>query len=225
MRYFGVSLGAAAVLIVSGCGGEAPRLVDGSRPDDVPQALADRVPDAVMTRVRVVRARGLDPVLLRACLYRSNVKLGRRAVVVERAGVSGRSITFAYPGAPALYGCDGIPDVLADPDRPKGSPWCGGAYGNTVRGRLTDPRLTLCQGRERNLVGFVWVHAARGAHWVVVRDEDVREVYEVATLLPVRVTTTTGTRWLRSDASFDLEEYAADGRKLRAYTLTAAVAG
>jgi hypothetical protein len=41
----------------------------------------------------------------------------------------------------------------------------------------------------------------------------------------VRVTTVEGVHAARSAASFDIEEYAIDGRKLRAYTLNTAVAG
>ena len=41
----------------------------------------------------------------------------------------------------------------------------------------------------------------------------------------MRVTTTDGVEPESSRASFDVEEYAADGRKLREYVLEAAVAG
>ena len=55
-------------------------------------------------------------------------------------------------------------------------------------------------------------------------DAGRREVYEVAESLPVRVTTTENVNPAGS-ASFDIEEYAADGSKLREYTLEAQVAG
>jgi len=50
-----------------------------------------------------------------------------------------------------------------------------------------------------------------------------REVYEVTAALPVRVTTTEAVDPAGS-ASFDIEEYAADGSKVRVYTLDAQVA-
>jgi hypothetical protein len=61
------------------------------------------------------------------------------------------------------------------------------------------------------------------AKWVVVSDGGTREVYEVAESLPVRVTTTENIGL--GKASFAIEEYAADGSKLREYTLEAQVAG
>ena len=56
-------------------------------------------------------------------------------------------------------------------------------------------------------------------------DAGRREVYEVAESLPVRVTTTEGVELESSRASFAIEEYAADGSKLREYVLETAVAG
>jgi len=223
-------LGVALVTLVTlaGCGGRStppPQLADGTDSPPLPAVLSG-LDDAVMTRVRVARAAELDPALLRTCLFRSDVQLGGRSIVVERVGVVGWDVTFAYPGGPAFYACDAIPDSLPpDSDRPKGSPWCGGSYGRTVRRRLTDPRLHLCQARDGKLVGFVWVHAGRRARWVAVRDGDRREVYETAGAMPVRVTTTAGVDTATSSASFGIEEYGADGTRLRAYTLRASVAG
>ena len=179
-----------------------------------------------MTRMRAVRASELDRALLETCLDRSYVELRGHSVVVERTGVAGSGLTFAYPGAPAFYACDAIPDPLPpDPDRAEGNPWCGGSYGRTIHGRLTDPRLHLCQAQSGRLVGFVWVHAGRGARWVVVRDGGRREIYETTGAEPVRVTTVDGVDAEHSSAAFDIEEYGADGTRLRSYTLQTAVAG
>ena len=126
-----------------------------------------------------------------------------------------------------MYGCDKILDPInvEDPDMPGGGIWCGGAAGRLDNGMLNDPRLDLCTNTDDELTAFAWVEPRPDAKWVVVSDADKREVYEVAESLPVRVTTTDGTAPESSKASFDIEEYGADGTKLREYTLEAAVAG
>ena len=93
------------------------------------------------------------------------------------------------------------------------------------RGRLNDPRLSLCPNTTDDITAFAWVEPERDAKWVVVSDAGNREVYEVVESLPVRVTPTDGTTLEGASALFDIEEYAADGRKLREHTLRAQVAG
>jgi hypothetical protein len=218
---------AALATVAAGCGGKAsspPSLVGGSRPPPIPAVLAEKLGDAVMTRVRVARAEAIDPVRLRTCTQPARMLLGQRSIVVERTGVAGASLGFAVP-AEGLYACQSIPDPVPDRDRPKGSPWCVGSYGRTVGGRLTDPRLSLCESEGGRWTAFVWVEPVKQARWVVVRDGPQREIYEVAGSLPVRVTTTSGVRPQRSAASFDVEQYAADGAKLASYVLDAVVAG
>ena len=88
---------------------------------------------------------------------------------------------------------------------------------------LNDPRLDLCQGIDGRVTAFAWASPSQGTRWMVV-GRHPREVYEVIVSLPVRITTTEAVDPAGS-ASFDIEEYAADGRKVRVYTLDAEVAG
>lgn len=172
-----------------------------------------------MTRVRTVSASGIDVRRLEACGLRPRNK---RATVVERVGLNGASLTFRV-GA-SVNACDAIPHPARDPDRPYEGIWCGSAVGRLDHGKLNDPRLDLCTAEDGELTAFTWVQASSTAKWVVVNNGGVREVYEVVRSLPVRVTTTESVQPTGS-ASFDIEEFSADGRKLRAYTLDASVAG
>jgi hypothetical protein len=209
----------ALVALVAGCGGDGspPQLVDGSRPAAVPAVLAG-LDGAVMTRARTVPASDHDRDRLVAC----GLPFGASDTVVERVGLEGSSLTFA--GGSGLNGCDAIPDPAEDPDRPYGGIWCGASVGRVTDGVLNDPRLDLCTAESGEVTAFVWVEPQPAAKWVVVSDAGSREVYEVAGSLPVRVTTTEGVR-AEGSALFDIEEYGADGTRLREYTLEAAVAG
>ncbi len=89
---------------------------------------------------------------------------------------------------------------------------------------LNDPRLDLCTNTDSEITAFAWVDPRPDAKWVVVSDTGKREVYEVVKSLPVRVTTTENVN-PAGKASFDVEEYGADGALLTEYTLEAAVAG
>ena len=214
-------LGTLLMLIaLAGCGGDGPpQLVDGSQAGELPAELAE-LDDAVMTRLAVKSETEFDEEELRAC----GVLFDGERMVVERVGVRGSSLTL--PSGRLLYGCDGIPDpsTAVDPDRPYGGIWCGGANGRLDDGKLNDPRLDLCANTDGELTAFVWVEPQRNAKWVVVSDAGSREVYEVAESLPVRVTTAEHIDPAGS-ASFNIEEYAAHGSKLREYTLDAQVAG
>jgi hypothetical protein len=213
-----------ALVAVTGCSGggsSPPQLVDGSRPAEVPEALAD-LDRAVMTRTRIT-AREIAQRGLRSCERLASAHAEPGSAVVERVGVDGASLTFG--GGSTLNACDAIAHPFADPDRPAGSPWCGGSVGTMVRGRLRDPRLDLCTAEGGDITAFAFVEPGDDAKWIAVAEGDRREIYEVAGSFPVRVTTVRGLRAAKSAASFDIEEYAADGRKLRAHTLNAAVAG
>ena len=146
-------------------------------------------------------------------------------MVVERVGLRGSSLTFRTGST--LYGCDKIPNPFTaeDPDLPYGGIWCASPNGRFDEGALNDPRLSLCPNTKNDVTAFVWVEPQADAKWIVVSDAGRREVYEVAAGLPVRVATTDGVQPENSRASFDVEEYSADGHELRAYTLDAAVAG
>jgi hypothetical protein len=212
------------VLALAGCGGDdsSPQLVDGSTASELPAEL-DGLDDAVLTRTGVFAASGIDQEKFAAC---GLLPGGVDTVVVERAGLHGSSLTFSG-SASNLYACDKIADPInvEDPDNPGGGIWCGGAAGRLEGDMLNDPRLDICTNIDGELTAFAWVEPQPDARWVVVSDAGTREVYEMAESLPVRVTTTDGTRPESSRASFAVEEYGADGTKLREYTLEAAVAG
>jgi hypothetical protein len=182
-----------------------------------------------MTRTAVVPAGEVASDELAACstpvaFGGSNTQgLERITTVVERVGVQGSSWTFA--ASTLLHGCDRIPDPAKDPDdNPYGGLWCGSASGRLLGATLNDPRLDLCTSADSDLTAFAWVEPGPDAKWIAVSDAGNREVYEVAESLPVRVTTTDNVNPVGS-ASFTIEEYAADGSKLRDYTLRAQVAG
>ena len=66
------------------------------------------------------------------------------AVVVERVGLRGSSLTFRTGST--LYGCDKIPNPFTaeDPDLPYGGIRCASPNGRFDEGGLNDPRLSLC---------------------------------------------------------------------------------
>jgi hypothetical protein len=223
------SLGTLFLLMaLAGCGGSdsSPQLVDGSPAAELPAAL-EGLDDAVLTRTAVVPAGDTDPDELTACWTPTAsvdaAGLERITKVVERAGLQGSSWTFA--ASSSLYACDRIPDPAIDPDdNPYKGLWCGSPSGRLEGAQLNDPRLDLCTSNDGDVTAFVWVEPQPEAKWVVVSDAGSREVYEVAASLPVRVTTADSVNPAGS-ASFAVEEYAADGSKLREYTLNAQVAG
>jgi hypothetical protein len=178
--------------------------------------------DAVLTRTTIVSARDIKEGALDAC----GVEPAPDTDVIERIGLRGSSLTFARGGS-SLYGCDKIPDPFTaeDPDLPLGGIWCSSPNGHfDGAGALYDPRLGLCPNTDGEYTAFAWVEPQLAAKWVVVSDAGAREVYAAAESLPVRVTTTENVDPAGS-ASFAIEEYAADGSKLREYTLHAQVAG
>jgi hypothetical protein len=140
--------------------------------------------------------------------------------VVERIGVSGRSITFLGPGKRTAHACDS-----AASRRSHGQQWCGHAFDRVDLARLHDPRLSLtCRAADGNPVGFAWIEPLRDTTYVVVQQAGYAEVYAVAGDIPVRVTTAE-TEVESSRAAFSISEHAADGRRLRSYELDAQVAG
>lgn len=209
-----------AAATLAGCGGDAarPQLVDGSRAAELPAELTG-LDDAVMTRTEVVPAGEVGGLV--ACDLEP---ASADTEAVERVGLRGSSITFAGIGT-SLYGCHAIPGKpVVDPDNPGNGIWCSGAAGRLDAEGLNDPRLSLCQDADGNVTAFAWVEPDLDTEWVVVDDAGRREVYEVAAGLPVRVITTDSID-PDGSASFEIEEYAADGSKLRGYVLETAVAG
>ena len=175
----------------------------------------------MLTRTEVKNESDLDQDEYEACGVPAD---GGDRTVVERTGLHGSSLTIE--SGPLLFGCDKIPDPFTaeDPDLPFGGIWCA------VRTDASTPACSTTPGwisaRTRTASSRVSLgRAAAGDEVVVVSDAGRREVYEVAESLPVRVTTTEGVQAESSRASFDIEEYAADGSKLREYVLETAVAG
>jgi hypothetical protein len=210
------------VLALAGCGDDSsPQLVDGSQAAELPAEL-DGLDDTVMTRTAVKRESDLDAQEYQSCGV--PMDSGNRTVI-ERTGVHGSSLTIE--SGYLLFGCDKIPDpaTAEDSDLPYGGIWCSSPNGSRESGELNDPRLSLCPNIDSETTAFAWVEPRQDAKWIVVSDAGNREVYEVVQALPVRVTTTDGTRPLSSKASVAIEEYAADGTMLTEYTLEAAVAG
>lgn len=215
-------VGLLVVALLAGCGGDSspPQLVDGTQAAELPVEL-DGLDDGVLARTAVTDEAAFDEEELRACGILFD---GGTRPVVERTGTQGSSLTLR--SGRLLYACDKIlePQSAEDADLPFGGIWCGGPNGRLDNGKLNDPRLSLCQDTSGEITAFVWVEPQSDAKWVVVADAGRREVYEVAGSLPVRVTTTENID-PAGRASFDVEEYAADGTKLREYVLEAAVAG
>jgi hypothetical protein len=201
-----------AALVIAGCAATTkspPRLLDGSSAASPPAALARLRGPLALGRMRAVAASAADSPRLHSCLRRFGLDgLPRQAVVIERLGVAGASITFRDPGANVLNGCDAVAP---------GGRFCGGAVGLLRHGRLLDPRLDLtCR------IGFAWIEPLRGARWVAVEQRTYTELYLVAAGAPVRATTDDVKD---ATAIFRVRQYAADGRELTRAKLEARVAG
>lgn len=215
---------AVTLVALTSCGGGGsppPQLFDGTVSPDLPPLLKGLAGGAAMTAARAVPASSLEAGRLRRCEDWVDASPGS-GPVVERVGVNGGSLTFAVGSH--MYGCDAIAQPARDPDRAPGDPWCRGAVGRLERGTLNDPRLGLCTAADGDVTAFAWIQPGPDTAWVVVRDGNDAEVYEVAGGLPVRVTTTEDVDPSGS-ASFDVEEYGADGTRLRGGQLDAQVAG
>jgi hypothetical protein len=144
------------------------------------------------------------------------------AVIVERIGVFGESLTFADDAGKTLYSCDGG----TDPSGERRPPWCGGSSGRLLHGRLLDPRLDiLCRDHEGRPLAYAWVVPVPGAHWIGVDQGSYTEVYEVLAGLPVRVATLRGIQLGRSRATFAVTQFDATGKALVKGPLETAVAG
>ena len=206
----------ALVFVVSACssnGGRPKRLLDGR-----PAARFLPVRDSVVAAGRVLRHADV-----RDCLaIDDRVDVRADALVVERIGVDGDSLTFANRDGNGVYACDGGSDASGE----RQPPWCATVFGELVHGRLLDPRLdVLCRDRRRRPLAYAFIDPVSGAHWVGVRQDGYVELYEVLAGLPVRIASTRGVDAEAARASFEVTQYDAAGRELVAGTLAAAVAG
>jgi len=223
-RFLAVASTLALGFGVSSCGGHgSPQLLDGREPPPLPAALAD-LDGAAMTIVEVRAVSGGGDRRGRSCERRVE-QAKSRSPIVERMAPVGASITFRAESG-GVVACDEIAGTLSASNNPESStPWCGGSYGRLYDGVLRDPRLDLCWPADGGpLTAFAWINPRPGVRWIVIRDGETRHVYEVAAGLPVRVARKLKATVAES-ASFDVEEYASDGTRLRSYTLDTKVAG
>ena len=208
-----------AALAAAGCAGGAQPppavLADGSQARPPPVELEGVESPTVATRARVLRPSAIDT---GSTVARCDGP--RNALVIQRVGVSGTSVTYLGPERRAMYGCDGTAH-----GRTTRTAWCGHAYTRLRAGRLLDPRLSLtCLSTDDEPLGFGWLQSAADASYVVVARAGYNEVYAVARELPVRAVTDDVDLGAAS-ATFSVSEHARDGQRLREYVVEARVSG
>lgn len=207
-----------AGLLLAGCdsGGDRPKRLLDRRP--APEFKT--VSGSVIASGRVLEGTALGA-RFRSCRP-PNSAVGSDAVVVERVGALGESLTFTDRTRKLLYACDGG----VDPSGERVPPWCGMAVGTLSRGTLLDPRLDiLCRERSGRRLAYAWVEPAAGVRWIGVDQGSYTEIYEVLARLPVRIASTRGIQAGRSQATFDVTQYDSNGQELIEGKLEAEVAG
>jgi hypothetical protein len=207
-----------AVVLLAGCDS------DGDRPERLLYGQAAQefspVPESVIASGRVLDGTTLGGRFANCRLPETGVR--NDAVVVERVGVFGESLTFADADHKTLYGCDGGTDAAGE----RKPPWCGNPAGLLVKGKLLDPRLdVLCRDPKGRPLAYAWVEPAAGARWVGVDQDTYIEIYEVLAGLPVRIASARGVQPSRARATFDVTQYDKDGKELIKGKLEAQVAG
>jgi len=207
------------VLVAAACdeGGRPRHLLYGQ---DAPEFHPVR--GGVMTEGRILGRTTLGR-RLESCLSPfDGANVAGNAMVVERTGVVGESLTFADRNHTGVYACDGG----IDPAGERRPPWCGGSFGAFADGRLLDPRLdVICRDRRRAPLAYAFVEPVAGAHWIGVDQGRYTEIYEVLAGLPVRIGSTRHVNALAARASFEVTQYDVHGRELVRGVLEAAVAG
>lgn len=207
-----------AVLLVAGCdgGGDRPeRLLDG-------QAAQEFRPvrGSVIAFGRVLEATTLGR-RFTSCRP-TGAGIRSDAVIVERTGVFGESLTFADVDQKTLYACDGGTDAAGE----RKPPWCGSSAGLLFGGKLVDPRLDIaCRDRKGRPLAYAWVEPAVGVRWIGVDQGSYTEIYEVLAKLPVRIVSARGVQPSRARATFDVTQYDSQGKELIKGKLEAQVAG
>lgn len=180
------------------------------------------VPGSVLTSARTLRGATLGSRLERCLAPVGGGSIPGDAVVVERVGVDGESLTFAGASGAGVYACDGG----ADPAGERPLPWCGLVFGERESGRLLDPRLDVnCRDRRGIRLAYAFVEPVVGAHWIGVARDGYVEVYEALAGLPVRIATTSQIAAEEARATFEITQYDRAGRELVHAELEAAVAG
>lgn len=216
-------LGLLALVVVasSGCSRDDPppaELADGAAARPPPVLLEDIDGPIVMSRARVLpRASLKTGTPISRCVSRA---ADPAAVVVERVGVAGSSVTFSDSRGRELRGCD-----ASSLRKDRATIWCGHAFARLRGGRLRDPRLSLtCRDADGEPLGFVWVQPDASASYVVVRHARYGEAHPVVAELPVRVTTKEVDADTAS-AALAVSEHRRDGSLIRSYELEARVSG
>jgi hypothetical protein len=194
--------------------------MDGSPAHPPPVELEETDEPTILTRERVIEIADVPRESLGAsCIRERRQDLRPQAVLVERVGVRGESVTLR--AGSRLASCDNSQGPREESRR-----WCGGSFGQLYRGRLRDPRLDIgCRTRRGEPMGFVWVEPREVTRYVAVEQPGYTEVYAVAGGLPVRVSTTSDVDIDRSSAVFQVSEHDTGGGLVRRYRLEAHVAG
>jgi hypothetical protein len=177
-----------------------------------------RVPGAIATGVLVRRAAEIAGAL-RECRGRGPSEWRADTVVVDRRSGRRRTLSFRSADGRFLDSCDSIGVRI------EGRRWCAAATGTLYRGRLRDPRLTLCRPASGRTVAFIWVTPSPRARWIGVVQGRRVELYRVAAGLPVRVSSDRDVRIRGSSATFFVRQYDARGHLLARQTVVARVAG
>jgi hypothetical protein len=207
-------------LVAAACssgGGRPVRLLDGS-----PAAHFSPVSGSVMTAARVLRRADIEQ-RVDSCLFHGDRDdVAHNALVVERVGVDGESLTFANRRDTGVYACDGG----IDPAGERPAPWCASVFGELAHGQLLDARLdVICRDRARRPLAYAFVDPVAGAHWVGVQQDGYVELYEILGGLPVRISSTRAVDTDNARAVFDVAQYDRAGSELVREKLEAAVAG
>jgi hypothetical protein len=207
-----------AVMLLAGCdsgGGRPERLLYGQAAQEFRP-----VPRSVVALGRILDGTTLGE-RFKSC-WPAEAGIRNDAVVVERIGVFGESLTFADAGHKTVYGCDGG----TDPAGERKPPWCGNAASRLVSGRLLDPRLdVLCRDTKGRPLAYAWVEPAAGVRWIGVDQGTYTELYEALAGLPVRIASARGVQPSRARATFDVTQYDSRGKELFKGKLEAQVAG
>jgi hypothetical protein len=208
-----------AIVLLAGCDSAG-----GDRPDRLLYGQAAQefrpVPGSVTTLGRVIDGSTLGSRFTSCRPIEAGVE--NDALVVERIGISGESLTFADAGRKTLYGCDGGTDAAGE----RKPPWCGNPAGRLINGKLLDPRLdVLCRDPKGKPLAYAWVEPAAGVRWIGVDQGTYTEVYEALGGLPVRIASGRGVEPSRARASFDVTQYDSHGKELFKGKLEAQVAG
>jgi hypothetical protein len=207
-----------AVVLLAGCdnGGDRPeRLLYGQAAQEFRP-----IPGSVIALGRVLDGTTLGG-RFTSCRP-AEAGIGNDAVVVERIGVSGESLTFADAGHKTVYACDGGTDAAGE----RKPPWCGNAAGRLVSGKLLDPRLdVLCRDPKGRPLAYAWVEPAAGVRWIGVDQGTYTEVYETLAGLPVRIVSARGVQPSQARATFDVTQYDSNRKEVFKGKLETQVAG